>query len=917
MGKKGLWLFPVFALFSLLLTQCSTSKVDPYQNTLNADKIIENGGLNSSGSRGQAQSLYADALNNLGKGDPNYNFIYSHANFGLAMIGTWNGLDTISSLLSSTNLLGGSSGSSSSGCQPIDLSAYQTLLGPVIDNMISPIVAHLQAVSTFTGFDFTINTATLVILPNMGVLITSLAGQSFTLDMSGAYDLGEVDAMLSLFETIQGGAKVLFAYNGVLNEVANLLIGLTKTGCTMPNPLTDPNFGTLTSNGAQMLSDAQYLLSDAAKNFSNSMGAIMARTGDNSNHGFINYVDNDKNGKYDPPTSTTTGDTWGSEVLGQVVVVILKLLPGISPSIGSNQTIKGIITLISGMGQKQAAQLISNELFVTGGLSIPLSASMTLTLPAISRLIYLTDLQSASNALYASIIDNNGQHPLDIIPAIPVLVPRLLPVLEPLLAGLGSTSSTLGPLLGMLPQLLSQMLDSTGDAYISLPVLPSIDLGAFLSNPPADLKTLAPMSYQSTSPLVGTSTYTAPEAFADGFVHVPGSENNGAGYWTATASFSPGTDGSASGPGNVINGTVNGTCDAVKITTDPTTGTPLTYTITGPCTGNPTSPSYSGEWYADNGDNVWHAGTPVCNSTQSNQPCFVNIYGDGQFHQVGDIVEQTDEEQSFPFTGLSFSGITMTAWSDTGTDRVPDNLELGYNSTNPDPYGDDISCTTLTSLSLGPLSIGIPWPIPNAPTIGNAVCGEKNGQPDLWNGSLFSLLYAGAYINTAPLGIALSMGVLMPLGGVLSPGSTSFFPRYHYWPGSTFVDPPKLITINITGTTFKQLAAMLVTDPTLGPLLQQILPTNTLDTIGIALPNDAYMFFPDPTFGGLLTVGQFNWCSKYQNYVGIPYNASAPCDTISYSTANMNNAQLNQYVGVVNLLINVITGKVNLSNLGL
>ncbi len=927
MGKKGLWLFPVFALFSLLLTQCSTSKVDPYQNTLNADKIIENGGLNSSGSRGQAQSLYADALNNLGKGDPNYNFIYSHANFGLAMIGTWNGLDTISSLLSSTNLLGGSSGSSSSGCQPIDLSAYQTLLGPVIDNMISPIVAHLQAVSTFTGFDFTINTATLVILPNMGVLITSLAGQSFTLDMSGAYDLGEVDAMLSLFETIQGGAKVLFAYNGVLNEVANLLIGLTKTGCTMPNPLTDPNFGTLTSNGAQMLSDAQYLLSDAAKNFSNSMGAIMARTGDNSNHGFINYVDNDKNGKYDPPTSTTTGDTWGSEVLGQVVVVILKLLPGISPSIGSNQTIKGIITLINGMGQKQAAQLISNELFVTGGLSIPLSASMTLTLPAISRLIYLTDLQSASNALYASIIDNNGQHPLDIVPAIPVLVPRLLPVLEPLLAGLGSTSSTLGPLLGLLPTLVTSMLDSTGDAYTSLPVLPSIDLGAFLSNPPADLKTLAPMSYQTTSPLVGTSTYTAPEAFADGFVHVPGSENNGAGYWTATASFSPGTDGSASGPGNVINGTVNGTCDAVKITTDSTTGTPLTYTITGPCTGNPTSPSYSGEWYADNGDNVWHAGTPVCNSLQSNQPCFVNIYGDGQFHQVGNIVEQADEEQAYPFTGLSFSGITMTAWSDTGTDRVPDNLELGYNSTNPDPYGNDISCTTLTPMP--PLLPGItgymPWPIPTTPpAIGNAICGENNGKPDLWGGSLFSLIYAGIYINTTPLYnlgvIKTNLGIqsiLLPIGSMLGK-TTAFFPRYHYWPGSTFVDQPKLITLNVPGITFLQIIQQLAAGLPLPPsLLPQLFPANYLYTIGIALPNDAYMFFPDPTFGGLLTVGQFNWCSKYQNYVGIPYNASAPCDTISYSTANMNNAQLNQYVGVVNLLINVITGKVNLSNLGL
>ena len=930
MGKKGLWLFPVFALFSLLLTQCSTSKVDPYQNTLNADKIIANGGLNSSGSRGQAQSLYADALNNLGKGDPNYNFIYSHANFGLAMIGTWNGLDTISSLLSSTNLLGGSSGSSSSGCQPIDLSAYQTLLGPVIDNMLSPIVAHLQAVSTFTGFSFTINTATLVILPNMGVLITSLAGQSFTLDMSGAYDLGEVDGMLSLFETIQGGADVLFAYNGVLNAVANLLIGLTKTGCTMPNPLTDPNFGTLTSNGAQMLSDAQYLLSDAAKNMSNGLGAIMARTGDNSAHGFINYVDNDKNGKYDAPTSTTfyiTEDTWGSEVIGQVLDVALQLLPKLLSGSSGSSSITNLLPLLPSLlgctykDQKTQGACLSEALFIKGITIPPQLIGTTITVPGISKLIYLTDLQSVSNALYASIIDNNGQHPLDIVPAIPVLVPRLLPVLEPLLAGLGSGSSTLGPLLGLLPTLVTVMFDSTGDAYTSLPVLPSIDLGAFLSNPPADLKTLAPLSYQTTSPIVGTGTYTAPEAFADGFVHVPVTDTTlpgcnydttigkCLGYWTATASFSPGTDGSASGPGNVINGTVNGKCDAVTTITDSTTGTPLTYTSTGPCTGNPTSPSYSGEWYADSGDNVWHAGTPVCNGAQSNQPCFVNIYGDGLYHNAGDIVEQADEEQAFPFTGPSFSGITMTAWSDTGTDRTPDNLELGYNlSTNPDPYGDDINCKILIPAGL----INLPWPLPNTPPqIGEAVCGEKNGKPDMWDNSLFSLIYLGAYVSLP--GYPPNLGAVVAVGPIINPKSTPFFPRYHFWPSSTFVDPPKLITLNLTGSTY----FTLINSIEAGVFTTTNFAPNTLDSIAIALPNDAYMFFPDPTFGGLLTVGQFNWCSKYQNFIGIPYNASAPCDTISYSTANMNNAQMNQYVSVVNLLINVLTGKVSLSNLGL
>jgi hypothetical protein len=305
----------------------------------------------------------------------------------------------------------------------------------------------------------------------------------------------------------------------------------------------------------------------------------------------------------------------------------------------------------------------------------------------------------------------------------------------------------------------------------------------------------------------------------------------------------------------------------------------------------------------------------------------MDMYGDAKYHNAGDIIEQADEEQGFPFIGSGYSLnyltattlTTVTAWSDTGTDRVADNLELGYNlSTNPDPYGDDISCTTLAPLPplIPGFSADLPWPIPDIPpAIGNAVCGEKNGQPDMWDKSLFSLLYAGVYINTAPLGTPLSLGLVLPLGPLMGSSSTPFFPRYHYWPGSTFADPPKLITLNVTGTTFVQLASVL--DPSMASTLAAILPVNTLDSIAIALPNDAYMFFPDPSFGGLLTVGQFNWCSKYQNYIGIPYNASAPCDAIAYSTTNMNNAQMNQYTNIVNLLINVLTGKVSLSSLGL
>lgn len=1116
MGKKWFLLFP-FIILSLLVTQCSKTKVDPYQNTLKADQIIMNGGLNNSNTRGQAQSLYADALNNLGKGDPNYAFIYSHANFGLGMIGIWNALDTVSSLLSSTNLLGGSS---SGSCQPIDLSAYQTLLGPVLDNMISPIVAHFQAVTQFTGFSFTINSATLVIFNDMKALSSSLAGQSFTLDMSGAYDLGEVDIMLSLFETLQGGVKLLFAYNGVLNAIANLLVGLTQTGCTMPNPLLDPNFGTLTSNGAQMLSDAQYLLADAAKNFSNAMNVVMGRKGDSSNHVFLNYYDygtcpnwlpqcspttvisyvtsglgitfsvphysiprtqfanfttdtskwkldpagdddpqysnpwgstgqftcktncteNDHIAEsqelalwtannppappgtnivgpqdtgydglfdyqepgYDPscnpdpklfdafppnlpwlayasstgkvpfmtnPVITSTamasglgqywvgkpfsdwgtdelvdqlengyvgpdpkadlydprynptgeednghydqGEPWGSEIIGQLLVVVLKLLPQLSPSLGSS--LNNILVLLP-KDQKTAGEMINNYLFVQGlPMAIPISG-INLQIPPISKLIYLTDLKAVADALYASITDTNGQHPLDIMPGVAVLVPRLLPMLNI------NASGTLGGLLSGIISILRIALNSTGGAYTILPTLPSIDLGAFLSNPPTDLKTLAPLYYQTSNPLIGTNTYTAPEPFADGFVHVPASEDpNGAGYWTSTASFVYGTNGTASGPGNVISGTVNGTCDAVTIITDSTTGTPLTYTITGSCTGDPTSKDYSGEWYADSGDHIWHSGTPVCNSTQSNQPCFVNIYGDGLYHKAGDIVMQYDEEQQFPlqtqpFTGLSWSGVTVTAYSDTGTDRVPDNLELGYNLVNnPDPYGDDISCTTAyPNLK--------PWPLPSTPDPGDALCGEKDGRFDGWDGNLLDLIYLGVpnsliSMLNGSLGLGLtcnSPSCLLPLGSLLaifSPGGpppNPFMPRYHFWPvgfaNSGLVDVPDPLTISLPGAL-------------LGSLLPGIQGMLTLD---VMLPNNAYMFFPDPSFGGLLTVGRFNWGPQYSQWLGIA-NTGAPCGTISYSTSMMTNAQMNQYANIVNLLIGILNGtiKLNLSGISL
>ncbi len=1056
MRRKNLLLAIVFALLGLSLSQCSTSKIDPYKNTLNADSIIINGGLDDGGSRAQAQSLYSDALNNIHQNDQHYSFVASHANFGLAMIGIWNDLSTISGLIGSNMLSSLTGGAATSSCQPIDLSPYQNLLGPVIDNMLSPIVTNLKAVTQFSGFTFTINSAELVILSDMGLLSSSMKGQSLGLDMSGAYDLGEVDLLLSMFEGLQGGLKLLFAYNGVLNVLANTIIGLTETGCTVQNPLLDPNFGTLAQNGAQTLADAQALLADAAKAFSNSMVVIMARTGDNSNHVFMNYYDNgtcpdwrpeciptnavslslgglamtltvpswsiprsqfpgftttisqynldpaqddeqrysnpwgstgqyrctgtsnctendhireagEDNGTgpggypswearntavmgmtgvsallgpqdtgYDglfdyqetgynpscdpdpkmfdafppnlpylvageipselsgtPPTMASgsgmygsekpfydwgtdntpdqlehgyrgpdpkadvydptynpageednghydAGEPWGSDILGQLVVIVVKLLPAISPSLASNPELQLVGTLLKGLNQKEAGQLISKLVFVQGlslpGNGMPLGPINLRAIPPISKLIYLSDFKTMGDELNASITDSNGQHPLDIALAVSGLVRRLVPMIH---------MSPHNSLSALVPA-LAIALDSPGGAYTVLPTLPSIDLGAFFSNPPGDLKSLAPLYYQANSPLVGTDADVAPEPFADGFVHVPGTENGGAGYWTSTASL------------------VNGTCDG--------------------CTGDPTSKSYGGEWYQDSGDHQWHAGTAVCDATASNAPCFINIYGDGRYHNAGDFISQADEEQAFPSftmatTALDWSGQAITAYSDTGTDRVADNLELGYDPTNdPDPYGNNVPCRDLATNPL-------PWPLPAAPQyFSDTTCGEKDSVYDGWDGNFEDLMYVGMNGQLTPIALSPLSALLAPLD---LPVGTPFFPRYHFWPNSQQVDTPEPFVFTLPGA--------LIGQPGMFSLV-------------IALPNDSYLFFPDPSFGGLLTVGKFNWGNKFSQMLGTVANGSAPCGTISYATTGMTNPLMNQYVAIVDMLVNLLSG---------
>ncbi|MCL4479330.1 MAG: hypothetical protein M1381_09580 [Deltaproteobacteria bacterium] len=1013
----------ILSLF-FLTTRCATSKVNPYQNTHNADQIIMNGGLNNSSQISEAQSLYTDALNNINPGDSNYAYVESHANFGLGMIGIWNAISTISSLLSS-NMLGSlTGGSSSNPCQPIDITPYQNLLGPILDNIISPIVSNLKAVLPFTGFSFTINSADLVILNNMstlGINTSSLTDPRLYLDMSGTYDLGEVDSFIGLLETIQGGVKLLFAYNGVANALINLVIPV-KSGCPAPqSPLLDPAFGTISSNGAQELTDAQSLLGDAFKSFGDSASFIMNRKGDNSNHVLMFYDDwggcpsyfpqcqpkkvvlsfnglnitmsipassiseasfnkcpdyitdsskfnlypagdnhpctsqdlsngtpcgygdgireisgttyvedvsttlpngvfmpgweqrnpavnmstvfspgpddtgidglfnvqetgynadcnpdpdmndafppnfpwlihhqvpimvsgipfteaegsgvyepgkrfhdwgtdntpdqletgpngcyrgldpkgdlydpvknpmgTDGNGHYDP------GEPWGSPLLSQLLVVALQILPAIVPSLSS--TLSPVSILISGMNRKRAAAFIDNLLFIQG-ISLPIGVS-NVTIPPLSKIIYLTDISSTSYALQGSILDTNGQHPLDLYPVIGILLKRLLGMVNGIsYSGSPAITSMLG---GLLPVLTNYA--SAGTLYTLLPgVLPSIDLGAFFNYPPGNLKTLAPLYYPQATPFVdkaGTGIYVPPEPFADGFVHVPDpAYNNGAGYWTATASL------------------VNGTCDN--------------------CVGNPFTAGYGGEWYSDStGKYVqWESGDPID-----------DIYGDGQYHNAGDIIVQYDEEQTFPFVGKDWQGLPITAFSDTGTGRVADNLELGYSPTNnPDPYGDDITCTNP------------PYPFPDYPQQSWSVCGEKNGIYDGYDGNFMTLLSTVSGTTVAPF----------------SGSYTPFVSRYHFWPDGRAVDPPT-------------------------PVMFSGMGINLL----VFIPDDTYVFFPDPSFDGVLTMGHFHWGTQYSSWLGIADQGTLSCGTTSYSTMDITNGKVNQFVGLVSLLINSLT----------
>ena len=346
---------------------------------------------------------------------------------------------------------------------------------------------------------------------------------------------------------------------------------------------------------------------------------------------------------------------------------------------------------------------------------------------------------------------------------------------------------------------------------------------------------------------------------------------------------------------------MNGTCDAVTVITDSTTGgTPLTYTITGSCTGYPTSSTYSGEWYQGTGN--WKPGTQVCNSNQTNTPCFVDIYGDHVYHQAGGFLEQADEEQQYPlqtmpFTGSAWNGTIISAYSDTGTDRMPDNLELGYNvTTNPDPVGDDVSCTTSTLANL------LPYPYPVTPAVGESACGEKDGQFDGWNGNLLNLINLGLTsldISTLFKGTVTCSypSCLLPVGSLL--GGQPFMPKYHFWPNDTIysgmIDAPLPVPITLPGPVISGL---------LGSLGMSVSLQDNV-TLGIALPNDAYIFLPNPSFGGLLTVGQCNWNPTYG------YGSS--CSSVSYSPLKMTNAQINQYVNLVNILMGVLNGTIKLA----
>jgi len=549
----------------------------------------------------------------------------------------------------------------------------------------------------------------------------------------------------------------------------------------------------------------------------------------------LNPTGTENNSKYDK------GEPWSSLLLSRLLLLLLKSNPDALDILGEDvgDLIAQIVKL------EEADVVIAQILEPIFGAALPMNIFENLW----------SDLASSIQ----------GTKPFDITPTIPVIVQTVVTLFPDLTEGLGGdVGAALGFLLAkMTPLVANQALN-----------LPAFDLSVLFTRHVSDLKTLLPLYYTEDEPYTdvnGNGKYDPPEPFADGWFTAPKEDwyymtsfvdgvcnscsedtipcrgescglfrtdpadpayegefykddnNNGIwdptdynGRWDPGEPFSDGTIHIPKGWHNQA-AFVNGTCDK--------------------CDALTTSTSYMGEWYEDmDQDGEWDEGEP-----------FQDTNADGKWNAGGTFISQAESEVAFHPTGMECGDANMYCppdttpgneypgdpFNDTGTDRIADQKERGYSTSNLDPSLDNLNCDDTHPYYR-------PFP---------SICGEKNKVREGWDGDLKKLSGASPKVRD----------------------------HIHVWPDYSALDPPNTFSTNIA--------------------FPGIPPKITL--ISLTIEDSAYVFYPDPTIGGLFLLPTFHLGQSFST-LGL-FEGEYPCGKVSYAST-MTNARMNQYGGCVGMI---------------
>ena len=267
--------------------------------------------------REMVEKKYDQSLRKLDSGEYTFstdeeNLMRAKANFGIAFCRTWDLVDKLSGMMSAA---------SSGGDSSIDISKFMPLIKSISETSILPIIDLYQKAiwyGTQTNFSFKFDNAWMDLSQYFGE-VTGAA----VLDFSGKeIDVTDLYVLSALLKGIQGAIELSISYNGLIDVLASYMsylsqtIDKTKIFNSNPNhvnPLLDPTFGILTSDGVDSLNMVQILLTGFFSDFRDAFTSLKLES-DNQSDDLLNYSGTADTNQY------TDGLSWGDGLLSIVKI---------------------------------------------------------------------------------------------------------------------------------------------------------------------------------------------------------------------------------------------------------------------------------------------------------------------------------------------------------------------------------------------------------------------------------------------------------------------------------------------------------------------------------------------------------------------------------------------------------------------